>query len=243
MTKAIILLSGGLDSTVVLALAIAEGKTCHAVSFDYGQKHAIELESAKKIAEHYKVPHTVIRIDSSIFGLSSLVSELAVPQSRTLEQINTTGTPSTYVPARNTLFLTYALALCEVHDAQEIHYGPNRLDATGYSDCRPAYVEAFQLLINLATKQSVEGHPPRLVTPLIMWDKKQIIEQGMRLKAPLDMTWSCYNPVKSHPCEVCDACILRADGFANMPRSILEDQRRDAEKQNKQDGRIDLRSA
>lgn len=213
MKKAIILLSGGLDSTVVLAIALSKKISCHTVSFDYGQKHAIELEAAKKIAEFYGVPQTIIRIDPTVFSLSSLVSNAAVPQNRSLSEISADRRPSTYVPARNTIFLTYALALCEVHDAQEIHYGPNRLDLNGYMDCRPDYIQSFQNLMNLATKQAVEGKPPTLVTPLVMWDKKEIIEEGMRLKAPLELSWSCYSPINARPCQVCDACILRADGF------------------------------
>ena len=223
MTKAIILLSGGLDSTVILALALAQGKTCYAISFNYGQRHLIELEAAKKITTYYQVTHKIIHIDPSAFGMSSLVSNnnsnsshLKMPENRSPAEIEQQGIPNTYVPARNTLFLAYALGQCELEKAQEIHFGPNKMDYTGYADCRPAYLEVFQTLMNLATKQAIEGSPPRLVIPLLHWDKTEIIRQGLALKAPLNMTLSCYNPQKSKPCEQCDACVLRRDGFSKL---------------------------
>ena len=220
MTKAIILLSGGLDSTVVLALALSQGRTCNVISFDYGQRHIVELESAKKIAAYYKVDHKIIKIDPSAFGMSSLMadkthtSHLKIPENRTLEEMTLQGIPNTYVPARNTLFLAYALGQCELQNAQEIHFGSNKMDYAGYADCRPVFLEAFQSLMKYATKQSIEGAPPRLIVPLIEWDKTEIIRQGLALNAPLEMTLSCYNPQEFHPCERCDACILRKDGFS-----------------------------
>lgn len=214
MTKAVILFSGGIDSTVVLSLALANNRTCHAVSFDYGQKHRQELDSAKKITKYYNVPHQVIRIDPAAFGHSSLVSDLPVPKGRHANEILTQGIPTTYVPARNTLFLAYGVGQCELLEADELHFGPNRLDCFCYPDCTPDYLKQFELLMRLATKQSVKGKSPSLVTPLIEWDKIEIIRQGLLLKSPLEMTWSCYSPENSQPCEQCDACVLRQQGFA-----------------------------
>lgn len=215
MAKAIVLLSGGVDSTVVLAMAQAQGKCCYLLSFDYNQRHAIELESAKAVASHYGLPHKIIRIDPCAFGKSSLVSDLEIPHKRSIAEINRQGIPSTYVPARNTLFLAYALGQCELYDAQEIHFGPNKIDHACYPDCRPAYLQAFQSIMNVATKQAIEGNAPKLVTPLKELDKTAIIKLGISLGAPLNLTWSCYDPLNScKPCEACDACVLRQDGFA-----------------------------
>lgn len=208
--KAVILFSGGVDSTVILALALKRGLECHALSFDYGQRHRVELESAKAIAAHYGVSHQIIVIDPKSFGKSSLVSSLAVPKGRNLEQISAGGIPNTYVPARNTLFLAYALGQAEILEADEIHVGFNALDRNPYPDCRPAFAQAFQGVINVATKQSVEGRAPQLCTPLIDWDKAKIIQEGVALNAPLHMTFSCYDPTPAgKPCGVCDACVLR----------------------------------
>ncbi|MBA3721163.1 MAG: 7-cyano-7-deazaguanine synthase QueC [Parachlamydiaceae bacterium] len=217
MTKAIVLLSGGIDSTVVLALALSHGKNCYALSFNYGQKHIVELEAAKEIAKYYKVPHHIINIDPKAFGKSSLVSNIESPKERSLEEMITKGIPNTYVPARNTLFLAFALGQCELHEAQEIHFGSNLMDYACYPDCRPTYMQAYQSLMNLATKQAVEGNPPSLITPLIYFDKKSIIKKGLSLGAPLELTISCYNPIDRHtPCNQCDACILRNMGFAEV---------------------------
>lgn len=213
MARAIILLSGGIDSTVVLALALSQGVECLAISFDYGQRHRIELQSARAIASHYKVPYQVITIDPAAFLSSSLIGNSQLPQGRTASEMAQGGIPSTYVPARNTLFLSYALGLCELHRAGEIHFGPNRLDEPCYPDCRPSYLAAFQQVMNLATKQAVEGEPPKLVTPLLKWDKGEIIRCGRGLNAPLKKTWSCYAPEQGKPCKACDACILREQGF------------------------------
>jgi 7-cyano-7-deazaguanine synthase len=216
MKKAIILLSGGVDSTVILASALSQGLTCHTLSFDYGQRHLIELDAAAKIAAYYGVRNQVIRINpdtfgKDTFGKSSLVeSTLKAPRNRSLDEISSSGIPNTYVPARNTLFLSYALAICEIHGAQEIHYGANALDNSGYPDCRPQYVQAFQQMVNYATKQSVEETPPQIVTPLIAMTKQEIFALALALKAPLELTWSCYQPtVDQKPCGACDACILR----------------------------------
>lgn len=216
MTKAIVLLSGGLDSAVLLALALKQGRECYALSFDYGQRHRIELEYAQKIALHYNVSQRIIHIDSSVFKSSSLVSDISVPRNRSKEEIASGKIPNTYVPARNTLFLAYAMGQAEMLNAQEIYAGPNALDAGPYPDCTPAFIQAFQGVLNVATKQAVEGTSPRLLTPLINWDKAEIIRQGMALNVPLHMTFSCYDPLPTkEPCGVCDACILRAGAFAN----------------------------
>ena len=215
MTKAIVLLSGGLDSTVILAAALSEGRTCLAVSFDYGQRHRIELESAKKIAAYYGVEHRIIKIDPQTFQMAgaSLVSGGAVAKDRSSEEMKSGKIPSTYVPARNTLFIAYAIGQAEIWGAEEIYLGPNRLDAVPYPDCRAEFIQAFQSVANLATKQAVEGSPMRLVTPLLHLDKKQIVQLGRELQAPLEMSFSCYDPLLSAPCERCDACLLRAEGF------------------------------
>ncbi len=211
MMKAIILLSGGLDSTVMLAKALSEGRKCHALSFDYGQRHKLELTAAAEIASYYGVPHTVIAIDPKSFAGSSLVSDLPIPQNRNSEEISQGGIPNTYVPARNTLFLAYALGQAEILLAEEIYFGANAQDILPYPDCRPAFIAAFQALIQVSTKQAIEGRPPKLITPLIAWTKKEIAACGRSLNAPLHLTLSCYRPVSlREPCGSCDACILRS---------------------------------
>lgn len=214
--RAIVLLSGGLDSTVLLAIALKQQRECYALSFDYGQRHRIELDSAKKIARHYGVDHRIIAIDPTVFAKSSLVSTAAVPKDRTPSQISSGSIPNTYVPARNTLFLAYALGQAEIQDAKEIYVGFNALDRLPYPDCRPEFVHAFQALIQVATKQSVEGEPPKIMTPLIDWDKCEIIRQGQALNAPLDLTFSCYDPCNNQPCLRCDACVLRHAAFEQI---------------------------
>lgn len=212
--KAIILLSGGLDSAVVLAMALEKGKTCHALSFDYGQRHKRELLSAQLIANYYHISHKIIKIDPDSFGASSLVSIDKVPKNRSLQEMSSGAIPNTYVPARNTLFLAYALGQAEMLKAQEIHAGMNAMDRYAYPDCRPEFITAFQSLINVATQQAVNGAPPRLVAPLINWNKTEIIKQGLALKAPLHLTWSCYDPsLEDKPCQQCDACLLRQNAF------------------------------
>lgn len=208
--KAIILLSGGLDSTVVLALAIEQGRECVCLSFDYGQRHKIELERARAIAARYHCHHRIVTIDPATFSNTSLVDQKAVPKGRTLEEMRTQGIPSTYVPGRNTLFLAYAAGQAEIYDAAEIWTGPNLLDHNPYPDCRPEFYTAFQGLLNLATKQAVEGAPPRIRTPLIEWDKARIVQEAKRLGVPIELTWSCYAPQEDlTPCGACDACKIR----------------------------------
>lgn len=212
MKKAIVLLSGGLDSAVVLGIAKSLNRDCLALSFDYGQRHKIELEAAKRIAAHYQTPQKLIIIPVAAFGNSSLVSNLDVPKDRTVSEIQN-ATPSTYVPARNSLFLAFAMAQAELFHAEEIYIGANALDTT-YPDCRPEFIQAFQSLLNVATTQALKGKAPTLVAPLISWNKRRIIEEGKKLNVPLDLSFSCYDPNPTgSPCQRCDACILRQEGF------------------------------
>lgn len=213
--KAVVLFSGGLDSTVVLALALSQGKECLALSFDYGQRHRVELESAKTIALHYGVEHRIVVISPETFAMkgSGLTFGADIQKNRSFDQMQNGKIPSTYVPARNTLFIAYALVQAEIFGANEIHLGPNKLDQIPYPDCRPSFIEAFQSVANLATKRAVEGNAPLLVTPLIELDKKQIVLLGKSLGAPLDLTFSCYDPQNSKACGRCDACLLRSLGL------------------------------
>lgn len=213
--KAVILLSGGVDSAVVLALALEKGRECFALSFDYQQRHRRELRSAEQIAAYYKVSHQIIAIDPTPFSSSALVSGKAIAKNRTVEEISSSEKiPSTYVPARNTLFMAYALGFAEVTGAQEIYIGSNALDHRPYPDCRPEYFEALQKLFQVATKQSVEGVPPVPIAPLLYLDKTQIGQEGMRLKIPLELTFSCYDPTpEGLHCTQCDACQLRPCTF------------------------------
>ena len=210
---AIILLSGGLDSSTVLAEATAAGRSCHALSFRYGQRHEHELEAASRIAAHFNVvEHVIMDIDLGIFGGSALTSELQVPKDALDEG---PSIPVTYVPARNTVFLSLALAHAEVRRAREIWIGVNAIDYSGYPDCRPEYIEAFQVMANLATREGVEGRALRIVAPLAELDKAQIVLRAGTLGVPLGHTHSCYDPTDTGmPCGHCDACILRARGFA-----------------------------
>lgn len=213
MKKAVVLFSGGIDSTVVLAMALSHYQECLALSFDYGQKHRVELEHAKSIAKHYNVPHKIITIDPTCFENTALVNDICLPTHRTTEEIAEGGIPSTYVPARNTLFLAFATGQAEIHNAQEIHCGPNLSDQNPYPDCRPKFYQAFQHVINTATKQSVTGKPPEIITPLIHWDKRRIVEEAVKLNVPLSLTFSCYQPKENHPCGICDACVLRCEAL------------------------------
>ncbi|MGA8163943.1 MAG: 7-cyano-7-deazaguanine synthase QueC [Waddliaceae bacterium] len=213
--KTVILLSGGLDSCVVLAMALEKKRECYAVSFDYGQHHRIELAYAQKIARHYGVSHRVLSIDPHAFQHSSLISGHHIPKQRSVQEISIDETPATYVPARNTLFIAYAIGQAEILDAQEIHIGVNAMDSGPYPDCRPAFFHRFQQVINIATRQAFEGAPPHLLTPLIHWDKREIVKEGRRLNVPFFLTFSCYDPTpKGDPCECCDACVLRSYAFS-----------------------------
>ncbi len=216
MKNAVVLLSGGLDSATVLAIAKSRGFACHALSFDYGQRHRIELECAKQLAAQMgAVKHILVPIDLRRFGGSALTSDLAVPKDRPLEEMSQ-GIPITYVPARNTIFLSFALAWAEVLGADDIFIGVNALDYSGYPDCRPEYIEAFQKMANLATKAGVEGRQRLTIhTPLIHMTKAEIIRQGLALGVDYARTTSCYDPAEDgKACGRCDACLLRLKGFA-----------------------------
>ena len=211
LMKAVILLSGGIDSAVALALALEKERECYALSFDYQQRHRKELQSAQQVADYYKVPHRIIAIDPTPFSSSALVSEKSIYKNRTLDEISVSQIiPNTYVPARNTLFMAYALGLAEILEAQEIYIGSNALDYRPYPDCRPEFFEALQMLFRLATKQAVEGAPPVPIAPLLYWNKTKIVQEGQRLKVPFEMTFSCYDPTPDGlHCTQCDACQLR----------------------------------
>ncbi len=211
--KAIVLLSGGLDSTVMLANVLAQGRQVTALTFDYCQRNHPEIAAASYVAKHYAICHGIIKLDAKTFDKSSLVSDIQVPKGRNLAEINCGTIPSTYVPARNTLFLAYATAYAEVLEAHEIYLGANAADQKAYPDTRPEYQAAFQGLLNVATKQAVEGNIPKLLFPQLKMDKKEIIKLGVSLKAPLHLTLSCYDPSEGQHCGRCDACYLRKTGF------------------------------
>ncbi len=213
--KAVCLLSGGLDSATCLAYARREGFECYALSFDYGQRHHVELEAARKVAQALgAADHRVARIDLRIFGHSALTDNIAVPKGRDEAAMNR-EIPVTYVPARNTIFLSFALAWAEVLEANDIFIGVNALDYSGYPDCRPEFIEAFERMSNLATKSGVEGRTRiRIRTPLIQLSKADIVRLGRDLNVPFELTHSCYDPDASgRPCGACDSCLLRAKGF------------------------------
>ena len=213
MSKAIVLLSGGLDSTTVLAIAKAHDFECYALSFDYGQKQRSELESAKTIAKQSKVvEHRIMKISLADIGGSALTDDkIDVPKYSKSDEI-----PVTYVPARNTIFLSFALAWAEVIDCQKIYIGVNALDYSGYPDCRPEFIKAFEDMANLATKQSVEGEKIEIKTPLISMTKAEIIQKGLSLGVDYSQTISCYLANSNgEACGDCDACVLRINGFNN----------------------------
>lgn len=214
--KAVVLSSGGLDSTTVMAMVSSMGYDIYSLSFDYGQRHSYELEAAKKIAEIFRVKsHIVAKIDLRIFGGSALTSDIPVPRNKT-DISSEKEIPVTYVPARNTIFLSYALALAEVKEANEIFIGVNAVDYSGYPDCRPEFIEAFEKMANLATKAGVTGTTSiKIKTPLISMSKAEIIKQGVALGVDYSMTHSCYDPYPGgFACGSCDSCILRKKGFA-----------------------------
>jgi 7-cyano-7-deazaguanine synthase len=214
--NAVCLLSGGLDSTTALAIAQSEGFDVYAMSFRYGQRHKVELEYAARVAAAAGVKHHVIvDIDLRQFGGSALTSDIDVPKSRALSEMSH-GIPVTYVPARNTVFLSFALAWAETLGAQDIYIGVNALDYSGYPDCRPEYIEAYEKMANLATRAGVEGTQRlRIHTPLIELTKAEIIRRGLELGVDYSLTSSCYDPAPTGaPCGACDSCLLRAKGFA-----------------------------
>ncbi len=211
---AVVLLSGGVDSTTTLAVARHEGFQCHALSFDYGQRHRCELEAACGIAKSMNVAdHRIVKIDLGAFGGSALTDDIDVPKDRSPEDISR-GIPITYVPARNTIFLSFALAYAEVLGSTDIFIGVNAIDYSGYPDCRPQYIQAFEAMANLATKMGVEGRRIRIHAPLIEFTKSQIIKRGIELGVDYSLTFSCYDPNEAgNPCGHCDSCLLRAAGF------------------------------
>ena len=214
MKRAVVLLSGGIDSTTTLAIARAEGYEIYALSFDYGQRHQIETEAAHRVADSLGVKeHRIAKIDLRVFGGSALTGDVDVPKRRSEPEI-VHGIPVTYVPARNTIFLAYALAWAEIIPASDIFLGVNAIDYSGYPDCRPEFIEAFQTLANLATKAGVEGTRFQIHTPLIKFSKAEIIRKAVELGVDLSLTHSCYDPTpEGLACGQCDSCFLRLKGF------------------------------
>jgi len=213
--RAVVLLSGGLDSATTLAIARAEGFETYALSFDYGQPHDRELDSARRVAAALGAKeHLVLRLDLRAIGGSALTADIAVPKGRSVEAMGS-GIPVTYVPARNTIFLSHALAWAEVLECQDIFIGVNALDYSGYPDCRPEFIEAFERMANLATRAGVEGRSRlRIHTPLIRLTKAEIVARGTALGVDFGLTWSCYEPRPDGlACGHCDSCLLRAKGF------------------------------
>lgn len=215
--RAVILLSGGLDSATVLALARQQGYRLYAMSFLYGQRHAHELDCARMLASEFGVAaHNVVSIDLRAFGGSALTGSAAVPKDRDVEQ-DSDDIPVTYVPARNTIFLSFGLAWAEVLGAHDLFIGVNALDYSGYPDCRPSYLKAYEKMANLATRRAVEGERLTLHAPLLHWSKADIIRQGLALGVDYGRTSSCYDPgEEGEPCGHCDACQLRQRGFAQL---------------------------
>jgi len=213
---AVVLLSGGLDSATALAVSRSEGYAAYAMSFRYGQRHAVELESARRVARALGAKeHRIVDIDLGAIGGSALTADIEVPKDRSAEEM-TAGIPLTYVPARNTIFLSFALAWAEVLGAADIFIGVNALDYSGYPDCRPEYIAAFERMANLAIKAAVEGDMRiRVHTPLIAMTKAEIIRTGLRLGVDYSLTHSCYDPgPDGTSCGRCDSCLLRLKGFA-----------------------------
>jgi 7-cyano-7-deazaguanine synthase len=213
--KAVVLLSGGLDSATVLAIAKSQGYEAYALSFSYGQRHIMELEAAARVSQSLGVvAHRTAKIDLRVFGGSALTSDIDVPKGRDLDAMSH-GIPITYVPARNTIFMSFALAWAEVIGSSDIFIGVNALDYSGYPDCRPEFIEAFEKMANLATRAGVEGvQALKIHTPLIAMTKAQIIAEGLKLGVDYSLTSSCYDPsAAGKPCGQCDSCLLRQKGF------------------------------
>ena len=214
MKHAVVLLSGGLDSTTALAIAIAQGYATYALSFDYGQRHKIEIEAARKVVKSLgATEHRVVKIDDRLFAGSALTDKVDVPKARAESEISA-GIPVTYVPARNTIFLAHALAWAEMIPAGHIFIGVNAIDYSGYPDCRPEFIVAFEMLANLATKAGVEGQRFQIHAPLIKMSKAEIVRKAVELKVNLALTHSCYDPMPDgRACGQCDSCQLRQKGF------------------------------
>ena len=216
MKKCVLLLSGGLDSATTLAIAKSQGYFVSALSFDYGQRHSVELDSAKKVAAAMGVTdHRVAKIDLRIFGGSALTSDLEVPHGD--DPMSRSEIPITYVPARNTVFLSFALAMAETIGAFDIFIGANQVDYSGYPDCRGEYLDAFAAMANLATAASVEGRGTfSIQAPLLDLTKDQIIQRGLQLGVPYELTISCYDPIDGKACTTCDSCQIRRSAFAKL---------------------------
>ena len=214
MKKAVVLLSGGLDSATCCAIARREGFSVYAMSFAYGQRHKVELDAAKQLADFFEVnDHTIATIDLRSFGGSSLTSDTNVPKNRTEEE-QAGAIPSTYVPARNTIFLSFALGWAEVLQCHDIFIGVNAVDYSGYPDCRPEYIAAYQKMAAIATKEGVEGKPVTIHTPLIALTKSEIIREGISCGVDYGLTHSCYDPsLEGFACGACDSCTIRKRGF------------------------------
>ena len=215
MNRAVVLLSGGLDSTTTLALALAEGFETYTLSFDYGQRHKVELAAARRVAQSLGArEHRIVRIDNDIFGRSALTDDIDVPKARSVAEI-AGSIPVTYVPARNAIFLSYALAWAESLGAADIFIGVNALDYSGYPDCRPEFITAFEKMADLATKTGVEGAHFKIHIPLIAMSKAEIIRQAGEPRVDLSLTHSCYDPAPDgRACGLCDSCQLRRKGFS-----------------------------
>lgn len=208
--KILVLFSGGLDSTVCLYLARDMSANVEAISFNYSQKHKVELKKAKRIAKELGVPHSIITIQSGIFQKSSLVDQSLTVRKN---EVKKKGIPNTYVPARNLLFLSFALAYAESRDLDTIFIGVNSLDYSGYPDCRPEFIKSFQTTAHLGTKKGIEKQGVQILTPLAALNKKEIVLLGQKLNVPFGKTHSCYSPIGEKPCGECDSCLLRKKGF------------------------------
>jgi len=214
--KVIVLASGGLDSTTVLGIAHQNGEEILALSFDYGQRHRIELESAKKITQFYRISHKIIRLDLRQIGGSALTDEIDVPKDRNLNEMSSASVPITYVPGRNTIFLSYAMAVAETILSSVIYIGANVLDYSGYPDCRPEYLKAFEDMANLAMATREKNRPQlEIRAPLLYLTKGEIVRKGRELNIPFQLTHSCYDPnPDGESCGRCDSCLLRKKGFS-----------------------------
>ena len=211
MSKAVVLLSGGLDSTTTLAKAIADGNEVTALSFNYGQRHSKELISAANVAKHYGIKHVIVNIDLSMFRSALTDKNIDVPENRDESQMGS-DIPVTYVPSRNIIMMSVAAGLCESIDAEKIYIGANVIDYSGYPDCRPEFFYAFQKMLEVGTKSGVEGHAIKIETPILSLSKAEIVKLGKELEAPLHLTWSCYEGGEK-ACGRCDSCLLRLKGF------------------------------